>query len=343
MVLCARAGQGADQSAPALPSCSTAMSISPGQTCRTQAAKRMGRSSTWHRAGSCRPFNRRLAPLDGLRMRRIEKAMQTAAVTGGTFHLWWHPENFGKNLSENMAILTRLLDRFQRLRDEYGMQSRAMYEVGEPRGCRSKRHMRLSAGPRRSAMTWARKRAVDVHDETAGYFSAEYSSNNVYDSPFRYGRSLIDAAMDEGRRGAACRRQLPGYRFGHRCLYGAAYRSGLQCAGIEPSAEMRKLAGERVPDDLVSDGSVTDLPVGDRSQDFIYAIEVFRYLDAADNARGHREIFRALKPGGVFFGTYVNRWALDGYRQFVGMQKLRDRCAQDGAALSRGIRDRLVA
>jgi len=41
-------------------------------------------------------------------------------------------------------------------------------------------------------MTWARKRAVDVHDETADYLSAEYASDKVYDSPFRYGRALID-------------------------------------------------------------------------------------------------------------------------------------------------------
>jgi hypothetical protein len=77
-----------------------------------------------------RPFNRRLAPLDGLRMRRIELAMQEAAATGGTFHLWWHPENFGQNLSENLGILAKLLDRFQKLQDEHGMQSRAMCEVG---------------------------------------------------------------------------------------------------------------------------------------------------------------------------------------------------------------------
>ena len=77
-----------------------------------------------------RPFNKRLAPLDGLRMQRIETAMQEAAVTGGTFHLWWHPENFGEDLSENIGILSKVLDWFQRLRDEYGMQSRAMCEVG---------------------------------------------------------------------------------------------------------------------------------------------------------------------------------------------------------------------
>jgi ubiquinone/menaquinone biosynthesis C-methylase UbiE len=173
-------------------------------------------------------------------------------------------------------------------------------------------------------MTWARKRAVDVHDETAGYFSAEYASDNVYDSPFRYGRSLIDDLW---------RKAVAGLPAGANCLdigsgIGAymarLIEAGLHVRGIEPSVEMRKLARERVPEGLVSDGSVTDLPVGDRTQDFIYAIEVFRYLDAADNTRGHREIFRVLKPGGVFFGTYVNKWALDGYRQFIALQKLRD-------------------
>ena len=76
-----------------------------------------------------RPFDRRLAPLDGLRLRRIEKAMETAAVTDGTFHLWWHPENFGVNLPENTAMLDRVLDVFARLHEEYGMQSRTMHEI----------------------------------------------------------------------------------------------------------------------------------------------------------------------------------------------------------------------
>jgi hypothetical protein len=77
-----------------------------------------------------RPFSKRLSPFDGLRVRRIERAMQEAAATGATFHLWWHPENFGKHLSENIAILNKVLDQFQRLRDKYGMQSRAMHEIG---------------------------------------------------------------------------------------------------------------------------------------------------------------------------------------------------------------------
>ncbi len=173
-------------------------------------------------------------------------------------------------------------------------------------------------------MNWARKRAIDVHDETAGYFSAEYASDNVYDSPFRYGRSLIDELW---------RKVVEGLPAGAHCLdigsgigtyMARLLEADLHVRGIEPSAEMRKLAQERVPEGLVADGSVTDLPAGDRTLDFIYAIEVFRYLDTADNMRGHREIFRALKPGGVYFGTYVNRWALDFYRQFVALQKARD-------------------
>jgi hypothetical protein len=77
-----------------------------------------------------RPYSRRLAPLDGLRLRRITRAMEKAAKTGGTFHLWWHPENFGKYLFENIAMLTKVLDRFQVLKDEFGMHSHAMHEIG---------------------------------------------------------------------------------------------------------------------------------------------------------------------------------------------------------------------
>jgi hypothetical protein len=79
-----------------------------------------------------RPFDRRLAPLDGFRLRRIEKAMQAPAKWGGTFHLWWHPENFGRNLAENLAILTKILELFDKLQAKHGMQSRAMHEIAGP-------------------------------------------------------------------------------------------------------------------------------------------------------------------------------------------------------------------
>jgi ubiquinone/menaquinone biosynthesis C-methylase UbiE len=174
-------------------------------------------------------------------------------------------------------------------------------------------------------MSWARQRAVDVHDETAGYFSAEYSSDNVYDSPFRYGRALIDARWKKVVEQLPACADCLDIGSGIGAYMARVLEAGLKVRGIEPSDEMRKLSRERLPEGLVLNGSVTELPVEDGSQDFIYAIEVFRYLDAGDNVLGHREILRALKPGGVYFGTYVNMLALDGYRQFVALERLRDK------------------
>jgi SAM-dependent methyltransferase len=173
-------------------------------------------------------------------------------------------------------------------------------------------------------MTWARKRAVDVHEETAGYFSSEYASDNVYDSPFRYGRSLIDALWKKEVARLPAKAHCLDIGSGIGAYMARLIEAGFQVRGVEPSAEMRKLSRDRVAESLVADGLVTSLPVPDRSQDFVYAIEVFRYLDAADNAAGHREIFRALRPGGVFLATYVNRWALDGFRQFVAIARMRN-------------------
>jgi peptidoglycan/xylan/chitin deacetylase (PgdA/CDA1 family) len=73
-----------------------------------------------------RPFARRLRRLDRMRLARITRAMDTAGRSGSTFHLWWHPHNFGANLEENMHFLGLILDHFNVLKGKYGMQSLAM-------------------------------------------------------------------------------------------------------------------------------------------------------------------------------------------------------------------------
>ncbi len=67
--------------------------------------------------------------LEALRWQRVASSMTTAAKTGSLFHLWWHPHNFGVNLDENLAGLKRHLERFARLRGEYGFASHTMAEV----------------------------------------------------------------------------------------------------------------------------------------------------------------------------------------------------------------------
>lgn len=71
----------------------------------------------------------RRGPLEKLRLRRIASAMETAARTDRTFHLWWHPHNFGIDTDDNLAFLAAILDRFGELNRRYGMRSMTMAEV----------------------------------------------------------------------------------------------------------------------------------------------------------------------------------------------------------------------
>jgi peptidoglycan/xylan/chitin deacetylase (PgdA/CDA1 family) len=76
-----------------------------------------------------RPFSTKLAPFEGLRLNRIQNAMESAARTGRSFHLWWHPHNFGTDLKENLANLEALLRHHVVLRDRYGVVPMTMGEV----------------------------------------------------------------------------------------------------------------------------------------------------------------------------------------------------------------------
>jgi hypothetical protein len=72
------------------------------------------------------PWSARQRPLLALRLARIKAAMTAAARSGGVFHLWWHPHNFGVDLEHNLALLDQVLRHYQVLAGEYGMQSRCM-------------------------------------------------------------------------------------------------------------------------------------------------------------------------------------------------------------------------
>ncbi len=75
-----------------------------------------------------RPYNPRLARLDRLKVARIKQGLSHAAERSETFHLWWHPHNFGVHLRENLATLTAVLDHFEELRRTRGMESFTMAE-----------------------------------------------------------------------------------------------------------------------------------------------------------------------------------------------------------------------
>jgi peptidoglycan/xylan/chitin deacetylase (PgdA/CDA1 family) len=76
-----------------------------------------------------RPYSRSLAPLEGLRLHRIKRAMRDAATSNRLFHLWWHPHNFGADVQENLDFLEKILVYYEQLNERYGMQPCNMGEI----------------------------------------------------------------------------------------------------------------------------------------------------------------------------------------------------------------------
>ncbi len=73
-----------------------------------------------------KPYNKNLAWLEKLKLKRIMKEMSYAAKNNELYHLWWHPHNFGVNLKENIANLTVLLTHYQVLQKKYGFTNCTM-------------------------------------------------------------------------------------------------------------------------------------------------------------------------------------------------------------------------
>ena len=76
-----------------------------------------------------RPWRKDWPGFSTLHVRRISAEMKQAALEGRQFHLWWHPHNFGRNTDQNLAQLTKILNVFDRLRHDHGMQSCSMKDA----------------------------------------------------------------------------------------------------------------------------------------------------------------------------------------------------------------------
>jgi len=78
-----------------------------------------------------RPYSKRLAFAEPLRIKRITDSMTYAAINKQIYHLWWHPHNFGKYTKENLNMLEKILSHYQKLRNQYAMTSRNMEEISQ--------------------------------------------------------------------------------------------------------------------------------------------------------------------------------------------------------------------
>ncbi len=78
-----------------------------------------------------RPYNKKTRLLEPLRLRRIKKGMTHAAKNNLTFHLWWHPHNFGINQDENFNFLEKILTHYQYLNRTYNFTNYTMAELAD--------------------------------------------------------------------------------------------------------------------------------------------------------------------------------------------------------------------
>jgi len=76
-----------------------------------------------------RPFSSKEYFLHNMKINRICAEMEIAAKEQKVYHLWWHPHNFGGHPAQNILGLTKILQTYQRLQHEYGMQSANMAEI----------------------------------------------------------------------------------------------------------------------------------------------------------------------------------------------------------------------
>lgn len=69
--------------------------------------------------------------MDNLKLKRILGEMSYAAKKGLVYHLWWHPHNFGNDVTGNLDNLKVILDHYKTCKAEFGMQSLTMLELAE--------------------------------------------------------------------------------------------------------------------------------------------------------------------------------------------------------------------
>lgn len=78
-----------------------------------------------------RPYSSSLKAFDGLRLHRIKSGMTHAAKNNLTYHLWWHPHNFGIHQNENFAFLEKILRHYEYLNKKYNFRSITMSNLSQ--------------------------------------------------------------------------------------------------------------------------------------------------------------------------------------------------------------------
>jgi peptidoglycan/xylan/chitin deacetylase (PgdA/CDA1 family) len=76
-----------------------------------------------------RPFSKNEKAIQSLKLKRVKNEMTYAAKNNKTYHLWWHPHNFGNFPKENLLMLEKILKHYEFLSEKYNFKSKNMIEM----------------------------------------------------------------------------------------------------------------------------------------------------------------------------------------------------------------------
>jgi len=174
----------------------------------------------------------------------------------------------------------------------------------------------------RDAQDRVRRVAIDHHDDAASVFDDHYDvmSQSRFGNAFAYGRHKVDVLLEMLLEDLPPGAEVLDIGCGTGVYLRRFAEMGFGSVGVEPAPAMLERARRTAPDSEIHTGVATALPVASTSYDLVTAVEVYRYLHRDDTRRAYSEVLRVLRPGGTFFFTMVNRFALDG---FYALQRAR--------------------
>ena len=102
-----------------------------GHNCYTDQDLKNGQLINIPSSRFLRPYSSKLKAFDSLRLARIKSGMTHAAKHNKTYHLWWHPHNFGIHQEANFSFLKKILEHYRVLNDRHNFVSYTMSDLAK--------------------------------------------------------------------------------------------------------------------------------------------------------------------------------------------------------------------